>query len=505
MRISKFSSFFSINEATLDNTKINIDYLLSRPGRESVSKFGITQDMTLSYSTKKPLISDIVLWIKSSSIQQIKFKDLKEILEIKSMDDLMVYKTTSKAFPWAIAKKGIRTTMLRQKIKEGASKRGDHFRESAFIITFAIEAWKLKKVKIPVITNRGIVEMEYKEDTANISNNERSGFRNEYESFMTSNKGAVLAMIDQCHKLIQYIGKDINNIAYVIKNTSDLVINVAATYYLKDEIELSKNQLENDNTIELPKRLSLAKWNPSDIWIIFKGSEWTMEDFEEYDKNEIFNIDDLNEFLMTSIVDINGLIGVSLKQSTSVGKLSMVNINQDNAIHTYNGYELDNSKKTVTIKVKYKFGGKKVKFEGNSEIQCRTFDTLNNSNISLEIKGSSKAKHMSGKAGSVLASVMPKKYYEVKEFIRTSTSKKEISSFIEENFDFYNQELMDVFYNDISSGSRKTSDQNSRMQSIIVLEWIESLRLSERNQAISKIIKFAKSESSWSSPHLLAK
>lgn len=507
--ISKFYTFDSINEATLDDTKINIDYILSRPGRDAVAKFGITQDLTLSYSTKRPNLGEIVLWLKSTSIQEITFRELKSILGVSSNSDLMIYQTSSKKYPWAVAKKGIRTTVIRQKEKVGASKRGEHFRESAFIITLAIEAWKIKGIKLPVITNRGIVEMVYNRDrTAHISNNERGGFRNTYDTFMDGNQEAVRAMRDQCVKLINHLGDDLKNIAYVIKNTSDLVINVAATYYLRDEMSFSKEtsgDVGDYGALDLPKTLNLAKWNPSDIWIVFKGSEWTMDSFEEYENKGISDIDELNDFLMQSILDNEGLIGVSLKQSSNVGRLSMVNVDQDKAKHSYNGYDISNSKKTATIKVKYSFGGKKVKFQGNSEIQCRTFDTKNTSNVSLEVKGSSQAKHMSGKAGSVLEKVMPPDIYKIKEFVRTSTNKREIESYIEENFDFYNQELMDIFYEDINSGRVKTGDQNSRMQSVIILEWIERLRLSERNQIISKIIKFAKSESSWSAPHLLAK
>ena len=506
--ISKFSAFDSINEATLDDTKVNIDYILSRPGRDAVAKFGITQDLTLSYSTKRPNLGEVVLWIKSTSIQEMTFRDLKSTLGVSSNDELMIYKTSSKKYPWAVARKGSRTTVVRQKEKVGASKRGEHFRESAFIITLAIEAWKLKGVKLPVITNRGVVEMEYTEDNANISNNERGGFRNTYDAFMNGNQEAVRAMRDQCVKLVNHLGDDLKNVAYVIKNTSDLVINVAAAYYLRDEMNFSKETSGEDGdygALDLPKTLNLAKWNPSDIWIVFKGSEWTMDSFEGYENNGINDIDELNDFLMESILDNAGLIGVSLKQSSNVGRLSMVNVDQDKAKHTYNGYDINNSKKTATIKVKYSFGGKKVKFQGNSEIQCRTFDTKNTSNISLEVKGSAQAKHMSGKAGSVLERIMPPDIYEIKEFVRKSTDKQEILEYIEEYFEFQNQELMDIFYEDINNGVRKTGDQNSRMQSVIVLEWLDNLRFSDKNLTVSKIIKFAKSESSWSAPHLLAK
>ena len=506
--ISKFSAFDSINEATLDDTKVNIDYILSRPGRDAVAKFGITQDLTLSYSTKRPNLGEVVLWIKSTSIQEMTFRDLKSTLGVSSNDELMIYNTSSKKYPWAVARKGSRTTVVRQKEKVGASKRGEHFRESAFIITLAIEAWRLKGVKLPVITNRGVVEMEYTKDNANISNNERGGFRNTYDAFMNGNQEAVRAMRDQCVKLVNHLGDDLKNVAYVIKNTSDLVINVAAAYYLRDEMNFSKETSGEDGdygALDLPKTLNLAKWNPSDMWIVFKGSEWTMDSFEGYENNGINDIDELNDFLMESILDNAGLIGVSLKQSSNVGRLSMVNVDQDKAKHTYNGYDINNSKKTATIKVKYSFGGKKVKFQGNSEIQCRTFDTKNTSNISLEVKGSAQAKHMSGKAGSVLERIMPPDIYEIKEFVRKSTDKQEILEYIEEYFEFQNQELMDIFYEDINNGVRKTGDQNSRMQSVIVLEWLDNLRFSDKNLTVSKIIKFAKSESSWSAPHLLAK
>lgn len=513
--ISKFQGFDSLNEATLDDTKVGIDYILSRPGRDAIAKFGVTEDMTLTYSPKrKPSNRDIVLWIKSASIQQVKFGDLKSFLGTigNLSDDLMIYQTSSKKFPWAVAKKGMRTTMVRQKLKIGAAKRGEHFRETAFIVTLAVEAWSMKHVQLRIASNRGFIDMTYNNDgTAHISGSERGVFRKEYDQFMITNKQAVSAMIDQCRKLITYLGSDINNISYIIKNTTDLLINQASTTYLKDEVGFSKdirkeagNVVSDYNLYDLPTRLSLAKWNPSDIWIVFKGSEWTMEDFDGYENNDISDIDDLNSFLMGSILDVDGLIGVSLKQSSNIGSLSIVNVDPDKAIHKYDGYEMSGDKKTVTINFSYKFGTKS-KFTGGSEIQCRTFDRTNTSNISLEVKGSKKAKHMSGKAGSVLSSLMSPRFYKIKEFIRTSTDKQEIFDFIKNKIRFKDKDLKEIFYDDINTGTVKTPDQNSRMQSIIILEWLESLPQPQANKIISEIVKFAKSESSWSAPHLLVK
>jgi len=515
--ISRFQGIDSINEATLDDTKVDIDYILSRPGRDAIERFGITPDLTLKYSRKRPSGRDTVLWIKSASIQQVKFSDLKSHLGAigNLTDELMVYQTSSKNFPWAVAKKGLRTTMIRQKDKVGAAKRGEHFRETAFLITLAVEAWNMKRFKMRVASNRGFIEMTYKDDgKAYISEVERGVFRKEYDQFMIDNKQAVRGMIDQCQKLIKYLGNDINNISYVIKNTSDLVINQASTIYLKDEMEFAKKPEDGldypGEVLNLPTRLSLAKWNPSDMWIIFKGSEWTMEDFDAYEDHEISDIDDLNSFLMTSILDVDGLIGVSLKQTSNIGSLSIVNVDPDKATHKYDGFEVVGDKKTVVIDFSYKFGTKS-KFTGGSKIDCRTFDRTNTSNISLEVKGSKKAKHMSGKAGSVLASTMSPRFYKIKEFIRTSTDKQKISEYLNNidgsrrRFAFKNKDLEEIFYDDINSGTIKTADQNSRMQSIIVIEWLESLTPREANKVISEIVKFAKSESSWSAPHLLVK
>ncbi len=506
--ISNFREFDTINEATLNDTKIDVDYILSRQGRATITKFGVTENMILTFTRDVPDDDIDVLWIRPSSIQKVKFSDLKLKLNISSNDELMIYKTSSKKFPWAIAKHGIRTDMVKQKEKEGSAKRGDHFRESAFIITLAIESWNMKRIKIPVMTNRGPVEMTYYNNgTANISEKERGGFRKEYDLFMVGNKQAVAAMIDQCKKLVEWLGDNIRNVAYFTKNTTDLLINQAASAYLKDESQYSSipdNEGDDYGALDLPKRLTMAKWNPSDMWIVFKGSEWVMEDFDGYEKKDISDIDDLNELLAKSILYKNGLIGVSLKQSSNVGILSIVNMDTSKASHKYDGYDIRNSVKNATIKFSYKFGDN-ANFVGNSEIHCRTFDATNKSSISLEVKGSKKAKHMSGKAGSILESIMPSNYYKIIEFIRLSTDKDDILRYIDTQGFQLRRDLNDIFYNDINDGDIKTPNQNSRLQSVIVLQWISSLNPQQANSVITKIVRFAKSESSWSAPHLIAK
>lgn len=491
--ISKFCDFYPVNEATLGEDKIGTDYILSRHGRTFTSKFGISENITLRHTEKRPRAGEDVLWIKSSSLQVIKFKDLKLIIG----DDLMVYQTTSKTLPWAVARKGSSSTMVKQRLKEGASKRGEHFRESAFIITLALEAWKIRGIRIPVITNRGLLKMEYKDRGVAHISDRRGEFKKEYDTFMASNLPVSRNMKRQCRDLIEYIGDDIKNISYIVKNTSDLLINKMTSSFIKDD------------SLELPPRTSLAKWNPSDIWIVFKGSEWTMEHDFEYKSHDINSLSELNEFLMWSIVGVDGLIGVSLKQASDKESksgikfkktLSMINVDQDLVTHKYDGYSIEGYRKTVIMDFSFKFGTGK--WINGGQIHCRTFDTTNKSGISLEVKGSKKSEHMSGKAGSILQTLMLPELFDLKERIRLAVDKKEISEMMK-GFDFSNPDLKKIFEFDLKDGVKKSANQNSRMQSIIVIEWLESLSDKDADNMISKIIKFAKSESVWSAAHLL--
>ena len=63
--------------------------------------------------------------------------------------------------------------------------------------------------------------------------------------------------------------------------------------------------------------------------------------------------------------------------------------------------------------------------------------------------------------------------------------------------------MKDIFEKDLES--KKTGQSNSRMQAIIFTDWIESLPKVKKNEVVSSIIRYAKSESNWSAPHLLLK
>jgi len=477
---------FIVNEeATLnaDKKEKKIEYIVSRPGRTAIERIGITVDMKLSVSDKLPLNREYVLWIRPTTIQKIKFSDLKHLLDIETSgqakEELIIYNTTSKKYPFAVARLGTSTTMVRQLHRVAGSKRGEHFRETAFIITLAKLAWVNKGVKIPIYSNRGLIKMDYYNKSAVISKDERGEFRNLYDEYMEQNKSTYKVMLTQCEKLIKYLGDEISNIKYITKNESKLIINLLATRLLKDA----------------GKSTTLAKWNPSDIWIAFNDHEEDMK----------FNtLEELNEYLLESINNVNGLIGVSLKQGEGI--LAYVNMNAGRAQHSYDNFTVVGDRKTVVIDFSYKFPGKR-KFVGGSTIDCRTFDTKNTSSVYLEVRGSKKAKHMSGKAGKILEDLMDPVYWEAKEFARKTTNKSKLRDYFSD-FHFQNEDLKDIFFDDLR-GSVKTAEQNSRLQSIIIVEWLEWLCASggqqHANNVISQVVRYARSESDWSAPHLVVK
>ena len=69
---------------------------------------------------------------------------------------------------------------------------------------------------------------------------------------------------------------------------------------------------------------------------------------------------------------------------------------------------------------------------------------------------------------------------------------------------FYSPDVANLVKVDLESET-KTQEINSRLQSYLVLDWLLSESSMKRNRFVSTIVKFAKSESLWSSPHLVVK
>lgn len=509
--IQKYNEWENISEATLDDTKELVDYDISRKGRVKIDLLGISENIKLTTTKIKPSDNEFVIQIRPSSFRLIEFSKFIELYKIEDMNNIFIYETTSTKYPHAVALKGIKTTMVRQSNRVGGSARGNYFRETAFIITLAIRLWENKGVKIDIYSNRGKIDMNFdkfgSQGVATMSKKERAEFRNQYDEFVNDKK-IYGAMVTQIDSLIQYLGVSIFNIKSVVKNSADLLINSIAHNFLDEEEDLHsdivKSQPQNIsdfNTFEIPEGATLSKWNPSDIWILYKDADWTLIEPKGYDDNDINNLEELNVYLHNCIVNKEGIVGVSLKQQiTNAGGLYEINLDENRKFsHDYKGYYVKNTTKSSKIKFSYeKLGG----VIGGGEIDVRTFDTDTKSPISAEVKGSTASQHMSGKAGSYIKFVMPVDKYKVLEFIRKNNV-DDIKEFVENNYTFTKSDLKVIFEKDLESP--KNGQSNSRMQAIIFTDWLESLSKKTRNEVVSGIIRYAKSESNWSAPHLLLK
>ena len=505
--LQRYNEWENISEATLDSSKDLVDYDLSRTGRIKMNLLGVSENIKLTTTTTTPDDKEFVIQIRNSSFRLIEFSKFIELYQIEDMNDIFIYDTTSTKYPYAVAVKGTKTTMLKQSNRKGASARGNYFRETAFIITLAIRLWETKGVKIDIYSNRGNIKMNFGKGFATMSPKERLEFRNQYDSFM-SNKKIVQGMIIQIDSLIKYLGDSIFNIKSVVKNSADLLINRVAYEFLEEEEDLHSNitndqpqEISKFNTFEIPEGVSMPKWNPSDIWIVYSDSDWVFNEYGKYDENDIDGLEELNVYLHNCIVNKEGVIGVSLKQQLeNVGGIYEVNLDENRKFkHDYKGYYVKDTIKSSKLKFSYeKLGG----VIGSGEIDVRTFDTSKNTPISMEVKGSLTSQHMSGKAGSYIKFIMPTNKYAVLEFIRKNDT-DDIKSFIEGNYEFIKPDLKTIFEKDLESP--KTGQSNSRMQAIIFTDWLESLSKEKRNEIVSSVIKYAKSESSWSAPHLLLK
>ena len=523
-----------INEATLGFSKKGIDYQLSRPGRHRAHKFSDNTDIesfNIKFESTDEIPEDIddVLEIRSSSFRKINYLDFKEIYKLED-NDLMIYKIISDDIDikWAIAREGQVTSNLKQLNRKGSSKRGDYFRETAFIIRLAKIAWQTKGVKLKIYSNRGEVEMDYRvnnqnERVAEMSRENSIEFRDAFYDFENkSPKDVMKSMDEHCRMLINYLGDRIVNVKYIVKNSSDFLINKMALNFMREEaITKRKISIESGFDFGIPNNANVAKWNPSDIWIVFDKNFFENE--SAYTKRDIDNIWDLNEFLYKSLMNKRGIVGVSLKMSR--GKSELVKITKDTKfLNKYKDFDISNNKKTADIDFEYK------NEEGNNwykgaGIDCRTFNSSNSSSISLEVRGKKGAGYVSGKAGSIINHLLPDDFYRIKDILRREKSKDTLRLALNIDFDRMDKDenykpvylpkdekLKKVFLDDLKGDGVKNSAENSRLQTVVFLDWLLSLsdksgedKLSERDEVITTIIRYAKSESLWSAPHLVLK
>jgi hypothetical protein len=515
----------SIFEATLDDDKRGINYALSRDGKTEVKEddVEVTTKLKLYYTSELPELEEKVISIRPASLKIVKFSDIIKIFNVTDpSSELFIYKTTSLKFPFAIAKKGIKTNMIKQLDRVGASARGDYFRETVFVIQFAIRVWEKFGHRIDCFNHDGRIQIDYYGDegyrSAKVISRDRE-FREKYEKYEENHLQIIEGMVKQCDSVIKHLGSSVYNLSGVYKNSSSYSINNFFLKELKDERDLIKDDASAFQS--LPDKINIAKWNPSDCWLVFKGYEWCCRDLSinsvtnKFKKMNISSLQGLNDFLGESIKNRNGLIGISLKQQTKKQSgFFPVNVDRDvKFVHTYNKYNANPKNTGTKIIYDYALLGELIedgseekvepKVKGAGEIDVRSFTKGLNSAISLEVKGSQTAEHMSGKAGAIIKSEMPSDMYKYLVGIRKEKDLNEISKLIS-SYEFKVPQLKSIFDNDLTA-PEKTPEINSRLQAIFFTDWLEHQDEDTRNEIVSTIIRFAKSESDWSAPHTIVK
>ena len=502
--LQKFSRFEQIFEATFNLAKTGINYIPNSKGDAILKRMGYAIT-SFESTTEKPKIEDEILVIKPSSFS---------IEDYQGEEDFLFYKTGIEKPEFAVAKVNSTSTIVVQKERTGASKRGDYFRETAFLIILGQRVWEKLGLKIPVYGK--IEEIVFQYDT--YDDGKRDSFivtgedKAQFDKFC-ENDIIYKSCVGQADALIEWLGDSINDVSCFVKNAGDLLPNFIALDLIQDEIEFFKDVQSRSTDFEgidyysIPEKSSLEKWNPSDMWICFKGFE------SGFSKEKFWNkysssIDDLNEFYRESLKQKSGIIGVSLKQQTGdYHKTYPVNMQQTEIKHRFLGDEISLDTKTAVLNYKYWIG----KAEGLGKIYFRTFDTSINSGLGIEVKGSVTSGHVSGKAGAILKYILPPDVYSNLDFIkREKNIQKIVEKFRPSLFDlpgpdytFRDKQIEEVFLDDLEHS--KTSVSNSRMQAAILFDWYLSQSKSKQNKIISDIIRFAKSESDWSSPHLILK
>ena len=502
--LEKFLGFQQIFEATFNLAKSGINYIPNKKGQAILKRLGL--DITsFESTTESPQVEDEVLLIKSSTFS---------IEDYEGDGNYLFYKTGIDSPKFAVAKINSTSTIVVQKERTGASKRGDYFRETAFLIILGQRVWEKLELQIPVYGK--IEEIVFQYDT--YDDGKRDSFivtgedKAQFDKFC-ENDIIYKSCVGQADALIEWLGDSINDVSCFVKNAGDLLPNFIALDLIQDEIEFFKDVQSRSTDFEgidyynIPEKSSLEKWNPSDMWICYKGFE------SGFSKEKFWNkysssIDDLNEFYRESLKQKSGIIGVSLKQQTGdYHKTYPVNMQQTEIKHRFLGDEISLDTKTAVLNYKYWIG----KAEGLGKIYFRTFDTSINSGLGIEVKGSVTSGHVSGKAGAILKYILPPDVYSNLDFIkREKNIQKIVEKFRPSLFDlpgpdytFRDKQIEEVFLDDLEHS--KTSVSNSRMQAAILFDWYLSQSKSKQNKIISDIIRFAKSESDWSSPHLILK
>lgn len=514
-----------INEATMGVGKFDLDYEISPSGKTKLSEVSKNsykkndKPIKLEFQIdENPNDKDEVLIIRPTTyeIDNLYDGDENHVIgnnkSVYNRDNSYFYKIitddSSIKQKWAVVKQNSNCGLIVQFDKSGPSKRGHHLRENAFNIKM-LEISEKKGNRIRI----------FDKDDVEITSKTHVELFKEYENYMKS-KGIEKLIEGYCNTLINWIGEDkFKNLKCIRKNYKGLPI-IKKAEYLIDEYKKIRNKSDfKDSESVIPENTEISKWSPSDIWLEFEeiSDESLIRKITSLkgklgEKDSIVLIHDLNEYLSDCIKHKTGIIGVSLKQTILNPRISVVD-KESKWIKSYKSFDIKSNRKTSKINFDWKSIDKDGD-QGTTSIDSRTFNKKEKSKIQLEVKGTKGAGYVSGKAGSMIDFLLKndelgKKLLILKKNITKETDKSKIREFTKEyekdiGYTFpKNSDLKDVWDKDLNGDDTKNSNENSRLQSIIFIDWLDGKGKKEKDKIISDIVSYARSESSWSAPHLL--
>lgn len=371
------------------------------------------------------------------------------------------------------------TSIFKQKERTGASKRGDYIKELIFCLQLYVSL-KERNINHPTLSVYN-GNNSYSDDMDSFA-------KDNLEKYYSDNLHKKELLKLQCEEFIGIVGDEQCKKITKIVNSNINYSLVRLVYAM-----IKKSDL----------RIDLAKWNPSDVWIVFDG----FDDISYFD-NFTGGLDEINNFLYQNIDEENyifqNVIGLSLKLPVDKNSISIEIKNKElgnESDYHYDRYESNIN--TITTKLYYNY----VKFDEkiDSYIELRKFNK-GNVQIFSEVKTSS-GKQIGGKA-RIYVALNNKNLYDnftsFKKMIYNSTHSEVldfVTKLVTSNPNSVNakSDMLEV----LNTYSSIEHTQSSQLQGLYLLYII--FQYDNIDNAIERIVRYAKSISDFSSAYLLIK
>lgn len=308
-----------------------------------------------------------------------------------------------------------------------------------------------------------------------------------------------------------------------IAQTSKLstIVGNSPKRYVKDDSKLDINKLAKDlYKKDYNSNLDLDKWNPADVWLYYDNSAPKTDSLAE-----------LNNYLLDSLKKGNGIIGVSLKK----GKGSISTIND--------GKQKEYKLKNLTLKIGglfsitsyLEFSGKGLDglglqfriFQGSAKESIRGEATTKGADavqgkVALPVIDLVSGQKLSSKIQSLGGEDILDYDKKSKEFIFSKNGLKKFNqvkglwSKIQSKVVFargaksadYKQafkssdEFIKILNKQNFAENKAKAVLNSRFQTIGLLSYLGQMNKNKQSKVAIGLLKYGKSQSDWSAPHL---